>query len=33
MPDDINYMWNLKYEKMDLYTKDKKTHRHKRTDL
>ena len=33
MPDDITYMWDLKYEKMDLHTKDKQTHRHKRTDL
>ena len=25
---DITYMWNLKYDKMNLFMKQKKTHRH-----
>ena len=27
---DIIYMWNLKYDKMNLFTKQKQTHRHRK---
>ena len=29
IPHAITYMWNLKYDKMNLFTKQKQTHRHR----
>ena len=30
IPYDVTYLWNLKYDKMNLFTKQKQTHRHRK---